>query len=235
MCGRYKLTSPPDALERIFQAGGSPNFPERYNIAPTQQAPVVCHSGTGGRALVLMRWGLIPRNSSQGLKGKPLINARSETIAKVASFRSAYQSRRCLVPADGFYEWTVTAGSRQPHLFRREDKAVFCFAGVWETWNEPQGNQPIESFAILTTAASAFVRPIHRRMPVILATEQYAEWLGEVPASQLELSEMTVPGKDEDFVVYPVSKRVNTPANDGPGCIDPVDPQDQGDEIGRLL
>jgi putative SOS response-associated peptidase YedK len=235
MCGRYKLTSPPEALERIFQAGGSPNFPERYNIAPTQQAPVVCHSEPGGRALVLMRWGLIPGNSSQGVKGKPLINAKSETIAKVASFRSAYQFRRCLVPADGFYEWTVTAGGRQPHLFRREDQGVFCFAGVWETWQGPHGTQPIQSFTILTTAASDFVRPIHHRMPVILAPEQYAGWLGEVSASQLELSKMVVPEKDGNLVVYPVSKRVNTPANDDPGCIEPVDPQDQGDEIGRLL
>jgi putative SOS response-associated peptidase YedK len=235
MCGRYKLTSPPEALERILQASGSPNFPERYNITPTQQAAVVCHSGAVGRILMLMRWGLIPGNSSTGPKGKLLINARSEAIATVASFKSAYRSRRCLVPADGFYEWAVTPSGRQPHLFRRKDQAVFCFAGVWETWQGRHGTQPIESFTILTTAASKFVRPIHHRMPVILSAEQYAGWLGEVPASQLELSKMAVPGKDNDFVVYPVSKLVNTPANDDARCVKPVDSKDQGDEIGRLL
>jgi putative SOS response-associated peptidase YedK len=235
MCGRYKLTLPPEALGRIFQAIGSPNFPERYNIAPTQQAPVVCQSGPGSRTLVLMRWGLIPGNSSTGLKTKPLINARSETIATVASFRLAFQSRRCLVPADGFYEWTVTESGRQPHLFRREDHGVFCFAGVWETWQGPETAPPIQSFTILTTAATEFVRPIHHRMPVFLVPDQYAGWLGEVPTSPKELSDMTLPGKDEDFVVYPVSKRVNTPANDDPECVEPVDLHDQGDEIDRLL
>jgi len=182
-----------------------------------------------------MRWGLIPDGSSAAYTGETLINARAETIAKVASFRAAYRHRRCLVLADGFYEWTVTSDGRQPYLFRKKDEGAFCFAGLWESWQGPQSGPPLLSFTILTTAASEMVLPIHHRMPVILAPDEIARWLGEEEPSDQELSDMTMPGKDEDFVVYPVSKRVNSPANDDPGCVEPVEIPDQEEEIGRLL
>lgn len=182
-----------------------------------------------------MRWGLIPPNSATGLRGKPLINARAESVAKVPVFRAAYRQRRCLVPTDGFFEWTDTNGGRQPYLFRRRDDAVFCFAGLWERWQEPQGGASILSFTILTTQASELVRPIHHRMPVILTQEQVPGWLGEEQLGEDALAQMAGPGGDEDFVVYPVSKRVNTPVNDDPGCIEPVDEAAEGGPIGRLI
>ena len=235
MCGRYKLTSPPEALRQIFGAMGSLNFPARYNICPTDQAPVVYRSDAGSRKLELMRWGFVPGDSRHGPSGKPLINARAETITKVASFRSAYRRRRCLVLADGFYEWTVTSDGRQPHLFRKQDQSAFCFAGLWESWQEPQGGPPLLSFTILTTAASDLVLPIHHRMPVILAPDEIARWLGKAEPSDQELCDMTMPGKDKDFVVYPASKRVNSSANDDPGCVGPVEIPDQEKKIGKLL
>ena len=235
MCGRHKLTSPPEALRQIFGAMGSPNFPARYNICPTDQAPVVYRSDVGSRKLELMRWGLVPGDSRQGPSGKPLINARAETITRVAAFRSAYHRRRCLVPADGFFEWTVTNDGRQPHLFRKQDQGAFCFAGLWESWQGPESGAPLLSFTILTTAASELVLPIHHRMPVVLAPDEIARWLGEEEPRDQELADMTLPGKDEDFVVYPVSKRVNSSANDDPGCVESVEIPDQEEEIGRLL
>lgn len=221
MCGRYKITSTIEAIRQFTNSMGSPNFPPRYNMAPTQQAPVVHRSDSGEREVSMMRWGLVPSWSKE-LPKKPLINARSETAASKPSFRSAYKHRRCLVPADGYYEWTTVDGARQPNLFRRADDGVFAFAGLWEEWKNRDDNQQVLSFTIMTTEPSELVRPYHDRMPVILAEEQFAGWLGEAEVDDDALAAITASGGDEDFVVYQVSKRVNSPRNDDEGCIEPV-------------
>lgn len=183
----------------------------------------------------MMRWGLIPANSAVGPRGRPLINARAETVGKIPVFRPAYFQRRCLVPADGFYEGTTTDGGRQPHLFRRRDGEVFCFAGLWEQWQDPEGGSPSLSFTILTTEANNLVRPIHHRMPVILTQEQVPGWLGEEDLAEDALAKLTAPAGDEDFVVYSVSKRVNPTANDDPVCIECLEESAEGDHIGQLI
>ena len=190
-----------------------------------------------------MRWGLVPAASAPGPVGRPLINARAETADRAAPFRRAFRQRRCLVPADGYadgyYEWSVTETGRQPHLFRRGDGAVFCFAGLWETWQGAGGDAPIHSFAILTTGASELVRPIHDRMPVILAPAAYGQWLGEEETTDGGLARLMASGGDDDFITYPVSARVNSHVNDDAACVEPVNAADPGaDEeghIGRLL
>lgn len=215
MCGRYKITSTIEAIRQFTGSMGSPNTGPRYNLAPTQTAPVVRRGDGGDREVGLMAWGLRPHWSK-----KSFINARSESASTSSAFRAAYRERRCLIPADGYYEWVKVESGKQPYLFRREDQGPFAFAGIWDQ-NDADG-APQTQFAILTTGPSELVRPIHDRMPVILTPDQYAGWLGEVKMDNDALAAMTAPGGDEDFVVYPVSKRVNSVKNDDPACVEPA-------------
>ncbi|HJM92736.1 MAG: SOS response-associated peptidase [Alphaproteobacteria bacterium] len=217
MCGRYSLTTPEEAMRQLFDLPaamlGAWTQP-RYNIAPSQIAPVVRRAATGsGPELVGMTWGLIPRWSGDRTGGQ--INARSETAAEKPSFRDAYRHRRCLVPTDGFYEWQRIAGSKQPYWISRTDGAPFVFAGLWESWSDGQSAE-IVSFTILTTEASEALRSIHHRMPVILGTVDFDAWLdpGQSPSPEL-----FAPEQAPRLQARPVSRRVNSPRNDDSACL----------------
>jgi putative SOS response-associated peptidase YedK len=183
-----------------------------FNIAPTSDV-VVVRNGAEVRELTLMRWGLIP-SWTKDIKKAPLLNnARAETVAEKPSFRSAFKKRRCLIPADGFYEWVDGTKPKQPYYFRRADERPLAFAGLWESWND------IESCTIITTDANSLMAPVHHRMPVILAPNDYAEWLD--PAAE-ELGRLLTPCPADELVAYPVSTLVNNARNETPECIDPI-------------
>jgi putative SOS response-associated peptidase YedK len=178
MCGRYTLAESPRKLAKRFDVPETPDLPfdgQRYNIAPTQQVPIVRQKDKK-LEMVLAKWGLIPSWAKDMKIGNQLINARADTVATKPSFRSAFKSRRCLIPADGFYEWRKTEDGKQPFHIRMKDKEPFAFAGLWERWR-PEEGEPVESCTIITTDANELMGPIHNRMPVILAPEDYATWL----------------------------------------------------------
>jgi putative SOS response-associated peptidase YedK len=226
VCGRYTLTLPLSNLVDAFDVP-PPEFEyrPRYNIAPTQDAPVVARDERGQR-MGLLRWGLIPSWSKDPGVGNRMINARSETAAKKPSFRSAFQRRRCLVPADGFYEWKKQEapeggkGKRIPHWIHLASEEPFAFAGLWERWDDPRGSS-LFTFTILTTDAAPGIAHIHPRMPVILSRPQREVWLD--PDADLEALQALLrsPGGDS-LQARPVSTQVNSPRNDGPECIEPA-------------
>lgn len=222
MCGRFSLNAAEAELRRLFGYDGPAlNLAPRYNIAPTQTTPVVAIGREGGRALVMMRWGLIPSWSDDMAIGAKLINARAETVAEKPAFRDAFRRRRCLVPADGFYEWQAVGGDRkQPYRIHRPDGGPFAFAGLWEQWQGAEGR--VLSFTIVTTEANARLRPIHPRMPVILAPEDHAGWL-DAAAPAEAAGGLLRPCPDDGLVAEPVGPRVNNVKNDDPSCFDPPD------------
>jgi putative SOS response-associated peptidase YedK len=230
MCGRYTLKTPAGALVEHFAVdphaiGQLSLFGPRYNVAPTQAVPVIrlraAEDGVPRRTLDWLRWGFVPSWSKQPPTGRPLINARSESVADKPSFRTAFRRRRCLVPADGFYEWRTEGRHKQPFYIRRPDGLPFAFAGIWEAWHGDDVDAPLESFAILTTRANRLMADLHDRMPVILAPNDYAAWLepGEDEARQAELLQLCEPAPDDELVADPVSPRVNKPQYDDPQCI----------------
>jgi putative SOS response-associated peptidase YedK len=219
MCGRYSLTTPVEALRRLFRFEQLPNLAPRYNIAPTQQAPVVRAAGAG-REIVMLRWGLVPAWAKE-IAGAPLINARGESVAEKPSFRGAFAKRRCLVPADGFYEWPVRPDKvKQPWRIGRRDNAPFAMAGLWDAWRAPDGAN-VESFTIVTTAASGEIAPLHDRMPVILATSDHDLWLNAT-SPRGETLALLRPFPANELTAYAVSTRVNKVANDDAACIAPA-------------
>ena len=226
MCGRYLLKAPADALRRAFGFVEQPNLMPRYNIAPTQDAPVLRErrEPKGERTLQMLRWGLIPWFAEDMKGGAKLINARGESIATKPSFREAFRKRRCLVLADGFYEWRTEGKLRQPYLIQRRDRAPFAFAGLWERWvpkTQPPVPAYIDSFSIVTTSANALLAPLHERMPVILAPESCAQWLDR-GASEAELEALLKPAAEDLLTYVPVSPRVNAAAPDDAGLIEPT-------------
>ena len=220
MCGRFSLNAAEAELRRLFGYDGPPlNLAPRYNIAPTQTSPVVAVGREGTRKMVMMRWGLIPPWSKDMTGGAKLINARSDGVADKPSFRTAFAKRRCLVPADGFYEWQALPGGRkQPYRIHRPDGQPFAFAGLWEQWRGPDG--PVLSFTIVTTEANDRLKPIHGRMPVVLAAEDFAIWLDGATTAQAAHA-LLRPCPDDWLVAEPVGTRVNNVKNDDPGCYDP--------------
>ncbi len=221
MCGRYSITTAPDALRHLFKLSGPlPNLPPRYNLAPTQDAPVV-RQREGGRELVMLRWGLVPSWSQGPDSGYSMINARAETVATKPAFRAAFRSRRCLVPADGFYEWQAQPGHKQPYRITLKGGVPFAFAGLWEHWAAPDGDV-IQSITIIVTEANELLRPIHDRMPVILDPADYRMWLGEEPESGSGVRSLLKPFPAEAMVAYPVSRRVSNPRNDDALCVEPL-------------
>jgi putative SOS response-associated peptidase YedK len=219
MCGRYTLSTPVGKLAEEFDLSGSlPDLQSSYNVAPTQEVPAVV-AGNGGRRLEMLRWGLIPSWADDPGIGSRMINARSETVAEKPSFRRAFKERRCLIPADGFYEWQKTNGSKQPYYFRMKDGRPFAFAGLWESW---AGDGEIRSCTILTTDANHLVGEIHQRMPVILPSEYYELWLEPAVREPDQLLPLLNPYPTDEMEAYPVSRRVNSPSNDDPGCVERV-------------
>ncbi len=219
MCGRYSITTPPEALRRLFQFVNLPNLEPRWNVAPTQQAPVV-RATAAGRELSLLRWGLIPAWAKDPSIGARCINARADTVADKPAFRSAFRTRRCLVPVDGFFEWRAENRVRQPYCIVLKSGEPFAFAGLWERWTGP--TETIESFSIITTEANETLKPLHERMPVILPREAYAPWLG---GSVEDANGLLAPLPAALVAYYPVDQRVNAVKNDDPACVTPFTPQ----------
>lgn len=224
MCGRYTQTRPWSelvALYRITTATPPPNLPPRYNIAPTQAVPIVRQPPPGdAREMALVRWGLVPFWAKDLAGGAKMINARAETVADKPAFRRAFRERRCLVPADGFYEWQATGGRKQPYYLTLPEQRPFAFAGLWERWRDPASGDTIDSCAIIVCAASAQVRPIHDRMPVIIEPQAFDDWL-DATAQPDALKALLQPYAGP-LVVQPVSPRVNNVRNDDAGCLAPL-------------
>ena len=221
MCGRFGQTASSAELAAAFEASWQCAEPElpRYNVAPTQHVPILL-SADGRRVLDVFRWGLIPWWAKDASIGNKMINARAETVVEKPAYRSAFQRRRCLVPASGFYEWKKTPGGKVPHWIHPADGALLTFAGVWEAWRPAKDAEPVLSFTILTTTPSADVAQVHDRMPVVVAREHRDAWLGaETPAD--ELLPLLRPAPDGLLRMHPVSTAVNRPAFDGTELIEP--------------
>lgn len=219
MCGRYVLHTPVGALAEAFGAVGPlPNFPARYNIAPTQQALILKRDADTSRRLYAARWGLVPGWSQDLSLGARLINARAETLAEKPSFRQAFRARRCLVPADGFYEWVAEGKRRTPLWIRRPDGQPLGLAGLWEVATGPDGAR-IETFTIITTEARGGLAAIHDRSPVILEENAWATWLAP-DATGPVLAALMQPA-DQGLLISPADPRANSPRNDGPDLIIP--------------
>lgn len=221
MCSRYSLTSPPEAVRALFQLARLDGFPPRYNIAPSQPIVVVRTDAPSNRMAGLMRWGLIPSWVKDPARFKMLINARSETVGDKPSFRAAFRHRRCLVPADGYYEWTTTPSGKQPHLIRSRDGSPFAFAGLWENWLGPDGSE-IETAAILTTAANADLSVIHDRMPLILKPADYDAWLDCSPGSGAHVMDLLQPPRAGGLEIVAVTRKLNNSRLEGADLQTPV-------------
>jgi putative SOS response-associated peptidase YedK len=226
MCGRYRLSRRKQVVEEHFDSRGIDDWTPRYNVAPTQPVPVIRqHPKEPRRELSLMRWGLIP-SWAKTVSGPPMINARSEKAATTPAFRDPMKSRRCLIPADGFYEWQKKAGAKQPFCFEVRDGELFAFAGLWDRWKAPSG-QWIKSCSILTTAPNAVTSAVHYRMPVILNPDNYDLWLDPGMTDVAAVSEMLKPYDARMMRSYAVSARVNHVVNDDAECSTPVEIQTQ--------
>jgi putative SOS response-associated peptidase YedK len=229
MCGRYRFTNKIEDLIAHFPDLKSGTFPApRWNVAPTQPAPVMIIESDGTPRLKNMRWGLVPSWSGDTRDAARCVNARSESAAGKPSFRSAFKHRRCLVPAHGYYEWTTTPEGKQPWHFSRTNDALMCFAGLWESWTPPDaaggGAEPVLTFTILTTAPNTFASKWHDRMPAILAPSLWNEWVaaGTEPA---RLQAMLTPYAGDDLRAWPVTPRMNKVAFESPACAEPVELQ----------
>ena len=222
MCGRFTLTVDPADLQDAFPEFTFPGqFAARFNIAPTQPVLVIPND-SAGRADFFV-WGLIPSWAKDPSIGAHMINARAETLAEKPSFRSAYRYRRCLILADGFYEWQAQVGSKVkiPHYIRLKSGRPFAFAGLWGDWHAPDGSQ-IKSATIITTQPNELIARLHNRMPVILPPDTYARWLDPAPRQPANLQGLLAPYPAEAMSAHPVSTLVNSPANDLPECIAPA-------------
>jgi putative SOS response-associated peptidase YedK len=222
MCGRYTLTSAPEAIRALFRYDEYPNFPARFNIAPTQPIAIV-RMVDGKRQFALVRWGLLPSWVKDPAAFSLLINARGESVCDKPAFRAAMKRRRCLIPADGFYEWQVRGkGPKQPFYIHARSGMPLAFAGLWETWMGPNGEE-VETAAIVTTDANRTLRPIHDRMPVIVPSEDFNVWLDTANVDAETAEAIIAPAPDDLLEAYPVSTAVNRTANDNPTLIDRFD------------
>jgi len=220
MCGRFTQSQSAEVIAKAFDVANVPTITPRYNIAPTQSVGTILQTGEDSREFRLLRWGLIPSWAKDIQIGAKLINARAETVAEKPSFRSAFRHRRCLVIADGFYEWQPQKRKKQPFYCRLNNGQPFAFAGLWERWEGADGEK-IDSCTLITTEANELMNPIHDRMPVILDPKAYDLWLDpQVQKSEL-LQALLRPYAAEEMTAYPVGTQVNKPVNDSPECIQP--------------
>ncbi len=220
MCGRFTLHFPIEILAEIFGLSDLPGLVPRYNIAPTQAAAVVRSTGSA-RKLDMLRWGLVPSWAKDISVGSRMMNARSESLSDKPAFRYAIKSRRCIIPASGFYEWKPEGPHKIPYYVRLPDGAPMGLAGIWEAWKTPDGSF-LETFTILTTSANSLIASIHDRMPVILHPDSYDLWLDKDVKNPEQLQPLYSPYPADLMTLYPVSTLVNSPRNDDPACIKPA-------------
>lgn len=222
MCGRFTQAQIAELDRALFKLLEIPPLQPRYNIAPTQDVPVIRADRDGRRRLEPLRWGLVPSWAGDLSIGTRMINARAEGLTQKPAFRDPFERRRCLVPADGFFEWQKTAGGKQPVYLQVCSARFFAFAGLWDTWLS-HDTGPVESFTIVTTTANAVVEPIHDRMPVILPVTAYGRWLDPTYRDTKDLRILLEPYPAEDMTARRVSRAVNDVRNDGPECVEPLD------------
>ena len=218
MCYRFTLAADPIQVAEFFELLEVPGLVPRYNVAPRQLIAVVGRKGDGSaRGLVNMTWGFVPRWANDPTSGPRPMNARSETLRTSAPFRESFRDRRCLIPADGFYEWEDMADGKQPWHFRRPDRKPFAFAGIWDVWKGAE--KPLYSCAILTTTPNDIVRPLHDRMPVVIDRDQYSTWL-DPKANALDAHAMLKPATNDFFERVAVKREVNNVKAEGPHLLD---------------
>ena len=223
MCGRFSQAQIAELDREVFKLLSIPALPPRYNVAPTQEVAVVRQpGGATERSVDLLRWGLIPHWAKDSTIGNRMINARGESVADKPAFRDSFRERRCLIPADGFYEWAKTKHGKQPYYVRVLGGKLFAFAGLWDRWRDPAGGTR-ETFTIITTEPNELLRQVHNRMPVILGPEDYDRWLAPEAADAADLTKLLKPYPTEQMSYYPVSRYVNSPDNEGPECIRPAE------------
>jgi putative SOS response-associated peptidase YedK len=219
MCGRFVSQLSPDALAAMFHTlNPSPNLAPNWNVAPTQAVMIVrCHPQTGERHLDVLNWGLVPHFTKNLKAGRKPINARAETVASSFMFRGAFAQRRCLVPADAFYEWKTLSSGKQPYAIARNDGQPVVFAGLWEGWRGPEG-QVLRTFTLLTCAANETMRVLHERMPVILEAQDWGTWLGEHPG---DVATILRPAAEDVLRFWPVGREVNNVRNNAGSLLAP--------------
>ena len=238
MCGRFTISEIPGQLSSQFNLISGVTIEPCYNVAPSHMVPVILFGSSGGngarilgpgegnmasgRVLSYLRWGLVPGWAKDPSIGSRMINARAETVAEKPSYRSAFRSRRCLLLADGFYEWKRHGGSRYPYHIRMQDRSLFAFAGLWEDWTGCDG-PIIRTCALITTPPNDLVKPLHGRMPAILLQDDYNVWLDPSDQDTTRLKSLLKPYPAAGMTAYPVSSRVNNPVNDSPDLLDPED------------
>ena len=218
MCGRFAFYSPHEAVTRLFGVVGAPDVEPRYNIAPTQFIATVRADAGGRRELAMLYWGLVPSWAREKAIGARMINARSETLAEKPSFRAAYRRRRCLVLADGWYEWQRSGAVKQPYYIGFASGEPFGMAGLWESWRDPASGEPLESCCIVTAPAAPELAFVHDRMPVIIPAAEHAAWLDAAGRPDALL----VPWSRGGLAARPVSRRVNDARNEGANLVAPL-------------
>lgn len=219
MCGRFALVDDGTAVAAQFDLAETPALAPRYNIAPTQPIAAIGRNKENGRGLTHFHWGLVPSWAKDVKMASQLINARAETVAEKPSFRAAFKRRRCLVPMSGFYEWQKQAdGGKQPHHIHTTTNGLLAAAGLWERWQDAEGNALL-SCTILTTTPNELMQPLHNRMPVFIAPTDYDAWLAEDTAVD-ELQYLLRPYPTENMAAHPISTYVNSPRNEGPACLE---------------
>ena len=217
MCGRFAFYSPAEATTALFGVEATVAIEARYNIAPTQFIAAIRDGEEGDRELTMFRWGLVPFWAKDPSIGNRMINARSETVAEKPSFRNAYRKRRCLILADGFYEWRKEGGGKTPYYITTEDEEPFAFAGLWENWTDKEKGEDLQTTTIITAAANDFMTSLHHRMPVILRSESADRWMGGDNELIHDVADITPPLK-----AWPVDRRVNNARNEGDDLIEPA-------------
>jgi putative SOS response-associated peptidase YedK len=221
MCGRYFLHSTADKLTSLFGEMPMPLLEARYNIAPSQPVPVVRQNPAGGREMALLRWGLIPSWSKGPDSRFSMINARVETVAQKPAYRNPFRYKRCLIPADGFYEWRVAGNNKQPYVLRPKNGRTLALAGLWEHWQDANGNE-MESCTILVREANEQVKTVHERMPVIIAPQSFDLWLDIRAQKPQPLETLLAVQQAPELEIYPVGRAVNNPKNGSAGLLEPL-------------
>ena len=223
MCGRFTLHTRAEQIGEAFHLAGVParELSPRYNIVPAQDIAII-RSAERGREMVMARWGLIPGWSKESKSKYATINARIESVAEKPTYRTPFRRQRCLIPADGFYEWKQDAGNKIPHHIRMKDGKVFAFAGLWDHWEGEGESEQIESCTIIVMPANAVMKPIHERMPAIIAAKDYDAWLDPGVTNKQEIMQYLDSAPSSDLTAYPVSTRVNSAKNNDARCIEPA-------------